>query len=259
MTDTTSTSQPTPTPHGPSDHPGVDTWISYHAGTVSSGEQKHLQQHLASCRECLDLVLDLDRFVEPAEESDRKVSDFEQAAVWRSLQPHLAAESAPAEAPVRRSAWIAIAASVLFATFGLSQWAAQQREIASLDARITELSRPHANTVILDLTPSSRQRNARGADVRTSMLTTAGPVTLILNLATPVEYPDYRLEILDLAGTEVRQIDDLRMSEFGNFTLSLPAGSLASGDYDLQLYGIDTGAGDSPVETLLETYPISLR
>ncbi len=262
MTDLTSTTSPTPTDQGRSRHPDVETWIAYHAGTVSSDEHKRMQRHLASCRSCLDLVLDLDRFAEPTGDTDGNVSDFERAAVWRSMQPYLDTESRTwATAP--RSTWLALAASVVFATSGLSLWSVQQREMTSLNARVAELSRPHANAIILDLTPSSRQRSAQGAEVKTSLPKDAGPITLILNLAEPTDYAAYRLEILDQAGHEVQRIDTLKMRDVGNFTLTLPVGSLTSGDYELQLFGIDAdnpATGDAPaVETLLETYPISLR
>ncbi|MEM7587455.1 MAG: zf-HC2 domain-containing protein [Acidobacteriota bacterium] len=255
MTDHSSTATPSSTARVASRHPGVDTWIAYHAGTVSPSEHKRLQQHLTGCRDCLDLVLDLDRFAKPADNADREVSDFEQAAVWRSLQNQLETEPKAVDSTrPQRSTWVALAAAATFAILGLSQWSTQQQEITRLDARVAELSRPHANALILDLTPGSRQRSARGADVQTPVPASDAPVTLILNLAKLVEHDSYRLAILDASGVEVQRIDGMQPTQFGNFTLALPAHSLPAGAYELRLFGVS----DDASETLLETYPISL-
>jgi Putative zinc-finger len=44
-----------------SSHPDVDELVSYHARELSDAQAEALREHLASCRACGDLVLELDR------------------------------------------------------------------------------------------------------------------------------------------------------------------------------------------------------
>ena len=247
----TSSSSPTPgaplgTGHATAGHPAVETWIEYHADELPDTERDRLQRHLSGCRKCVDLVLDLDAFAEPTPRDTPDVSDFEKAAVWRSLA---------ADRKISRwSAVAAVAASLLFATVGFAWWSEQRRTIQGLEARVAELSRPQVNAVIQELRPSSRQRSARGADGRTDLPAGAGTITLILNLEEPVDYPDYELAILDAGGTEVWSGRGLEPSEFDNFYVAVRSRSLPAGEYDIQLRGLDDGQ-----RVLLEVYPVRLR
>ena len=231
---------------GKTPHPPLETWIDYHADNLTPTESQRLQGHLVSCRECIDLVLDLDAFVEPAAAAESRVADFEKAAVWRGLEPHLKVRRWPAIA--------ALAASVMFAVLGLSAWNEQRRTITDLETRVSDLSRPQANAVIQDLTPSSRQRSAQGTDSTAHLAANSGPITLVLNLAEPVSYSAFELEVVDSDGKKTHHLTDLQPSEFDNFFLNLPSGSLQPGTYELLLFGIEDQAKD-----LLEVYPVRFR
>ena len=228
-------------------HPPLETWIDYHAGHVAAPESRRLQGHLAGCRECVDLVLDLDAFSEPAAPAQSRVSDFEKAAVWHRLGPHLESRRWPAVT--------AVAASLMLAVLGLSAWTEQRRTIAGLETQVSELSRPQVDVMIRDLRPSSRQRSAAGgADSTTELPADSGPITLVLNLEEPVAYPGYELEIVDAEGAQTYRLAGLTPSEFDNFYLNLPPGSLTAGEYELLLFGI---AGEE--RDLLEIYPVRKR
>ncbi len=230
-------------------HPDPETWIAYAAGEATTGVED-LQDHLAHCRRCLDLVLDLNAFAAPAG-PDRGVAELEKAAVWRTLRRSLQGE--------RRGRWPAMAAiaASLVAALGLGSWTLQQRTIGRLEDRIADLSRPRADVVIRELNPGARQRGAGSADAGAANVADLGlataPITLVLHLTEPAEYPDYRLDVLDAGGTRVWSRRGLAPSEVDSFYLSLPPHALASGRYELRLFGVDAGRED-----LLETYPIRL-
>lgn len=233
----------TPAPAG--SHPSVDTWIAYYAREVPEVEAESLREHLSRCRSCVDLVLDLDRFVEPAA-AGGGVSDFEQAAVWRSVKQAI-------EPRTRLQGWptvAAVAASLVFAVVGLAQYDVR----TDLESRLAESSRLQPNMVIRDLRPGARERNSGGVDATVDLPAGAGTVALILNLKDDVDFPAYEIRVLDAAGEEIAEVSGLAINELGNFSLALPPGALAAGSYELQLFGLADGR-----EKLLEVYPIRLQ
>lgn len=250
-------------------HPPVDAWIDYHAGKTSNKDAEALREHLSRCRLCVDLVLDLDAFAELSPTGDA-TADFERAAVWRTVKHGIlddqhdgAVEQTERDlgqgnnrgevahhAPIGRR-WLTAAvgtAAMLFAAIGLSQHSAR----TELESQVAELTRLQPNVEIVDLRPGARERSSRGVDATVEV--PAGNVTLILHLEEDVDYPEYQLRIFDSKETEVDRITDLRISDVGNFSLGLAPGSLAAGDYELQLFGLVEGA-----EQRLEIYPIRLR
>ncbi len=64
-------------------HPSIDDWLAYRRGDPGEAENLRLQEHLHVCRSCLEELLDLQDFVEPAPPSDSNISDLSKAAVWR--------------------------------------------------------------------------------------------------------------------------------------------------------------------------------
>ena len=239
------TSTPASASHPSAGHPTVETWVDYHADALPEAERERLQRHLAGCRQCVDLVLDLDAFVEPVVLDTPGVSDFEKAAVWRTL--------AGARKTSRWPAVAALAASLLFATVGFAWWSGQRRTIQGLETRIAGLSRPQVNAVILDLIPSTVQRSAGSAEPVTVLPADAG-ITLALHLDDSVDYPDFELAISDADGNELWRGRGFEPSEVDSFYLALPAGYLPAGEYQLQLSGLD-----KEQKVLLQTYPIRLQ
>jgi hypothetical protein len=238
-------SPPTPNPAPAGWHPSVATWIAYYARKVPESEASGLRKHLARCRRCIDLVLDLDRFAEPSPRIGA-VADFEQAAVWRTVK-------AAVEPRARVGHWptvAAVAASTVFAVVGLAQYNAR----VDLETQIAERSGLQPNVVIESLRPGARERSAGGVDATAELSAAGGPTALILNLKDEVDFPAYELRVFDGEGGEVERIPGLTISDFGNFSLAVPPGALAAGRYELRLFGLDADA-----EQLIETYPIHLR
>ncbi len=238
-------------------HPSVDTWIDYHAGKVSDEEVTGLRRHLSGCRQCVDLVLDLDAFAAPPPPRDGAAADFEKAAVWRTVKRGVASPQPAPRAWFRLRAsgatwWpavAAVAASMFFAVTGLSQRSAR----VELESRVAELTRLQPNMVIVDLRPGARERSTGGIDATVDLSVDAGTI-LIVTPQDAVDFPDYEIRVVDTAGSEVRRVSGLQISEFGNFNLAVPPGALAAGSYELRLFGLAEG-GEEP----LETYPIRLR
>ncbi len=240
----------------PASHPSADTWIEYHAGRMSDPDAEGLRRHLAGCRRCVDLVLDVDAFAEPSPPQTGDTADFEKAAVWRTVKHAVETSKGarpdhiPPASPVWRWPTIAaVAASLLFAVTGLSQRGAR----IELESQVAELSRLQPNMQILDLRPGARERSSGGVDATVELSAAAGAI-LILTPQDAVEFPAYEIRVLDAAGAEVKRVSGLEISEFGNFNLAVPPGAVATGSYELELVGLDDG-----LEEPIETYPIRLR
>ncbi|MCP4660022.1 MAG: hypothetical protein GY856_31860 [bacterium] len=231
-------------------HPDLDRWMAYRGGKLPAEEQARLQRHLAGCRECVALVLDLEAFSRP-EESDRAgISEFEVAAAWRAVR---SAISADVRTERRWHVPTTLAASLLVAALGLSTWlAVEHRTATELRRRVAELSQPQINVPIEDLWPDTATRG--GLQPAVEVLTAARSFTLLLNLPEPREFPDYQVEILDSEGTEIWSSTGLEVSSFGNFTLGIPRGFLPAGEYGVRICGLD-GERNVP----LQDYAVQIR
>ncbi len=233
-------------------HPDLDTWTAYYAGELPEAAAERLREHLVSCRRCVTLLLDLNAFVHPGDSRRNGTSDFEKAAVWRTLEPRLAEAAAAKRHGASWQMPTALAASLLVGVLGLSTWRDQQRAIGDLRHEVAALSQPQLNAQIQDLFPASVQRSGRASAVEE--LSAARPITFVLTLDDPAKLPDYRIEIIDDGGAAVWSQRGLEMSPLETFELTLPPGFLDAGAYRLRLYGVD---GDR--DELLETYPLRVR
>ncbi len=236
-------------------HPELGRWIAYRAGGLAPADEETLQDHLVDCRSCTALVLDLESFADPAGSglpgAPPPVSDFEQAAVWRTLRPQLGRRR-----PARRR-WTVpatVAASLLAALLGGGLWL-QQRELSGLRAHVAALSRPQANAPIYDLFPRAVVRGEAGSGPGATLEIPAAALafTLILNRVESGELGTCRAEIVDPPNRRLAIVDGLEMDAAGVFTFSLPRGTLAAGDYVVRLWGAE-GEAETPVEE----YPLRI-
>ncbi len=142
-------------PMGPG-HPHIDELIAYQLGQSSTRQATELQEHLLTCPECVELLLDLKTFVTAEAATDDAPSSFEAAAGWRSLRPRL-------QRPSGSTRWL-LAASILIALVGLSSWALVERKTASgLRLEMARLSLPQPDVPIVDLYPESVERGPSAA------------------------------------------------------------------------------------------------
>lgn len=118
----------------PEAHPSVSTLTAYHANELSPEEDARIQEHLASCRRCAEIVLDFDSFLaEPA--GAPEVASFEVAAESRRLRERIRAEPEPASSRMNWRHWApAVAAVLTLVVVGFYFVYQPDRPVTTLDA-----------------------------------------------------------------------------------------------------------------------------
>lgn len=236
-------------------HPSPDELVAYQEGELAAENEECVQDHLALCRDCARVVLDLESFpdVEPVCEDDR-VSGWQVAAEWRRLAARDEIASSVKSSPRRPWSIVfspgfayATAASILLAALGLGSWVIQLR------GQIDDLSQPRVNVFLSDLVPQKTGLE-RGPGDAIQVPAWADRVLLLLNLAEMRSFPGYLVEISDRDGRALWQNREIQRSPDGNFTLGVPRRFLPAGKYGIALYGMEGEA-----RTLLATYRMDIE
>ena len=207
---------------------------NYHNGRLSPADERRVQDHLVACRECAELLLDLQNFGDPAFGAGEALPEGAGERVWEGVRK----EIQPANmVPLRREPraetprWLrSLAAMLLLSTMALSGW------VASLRSRVEELSSPQANTPVVDLYPASSIRGGTGGPPVPEMAEDAAWVTVILRSPGLPEMADYGIEVRRADGSVAWKKDGLK-PVFSSFSLSLPRDWIA--DVRIHLVGID--------------------
>jgi hypothetical protein len=253
----------------PEDHPAADELAAYHAGELAEAEEARVRSHLLACGECTGLLLDLDALQnDPAFGADRPAPAAEIEAVWRAVQPHVPARAAaPTASPdlaapaldrpatltapapptgrevarrPRQAPWLqALAAALLVAVVGLSFW------VLRLRTDLGALSRPQLNAPVQDLTPGGA-RGGEGGPLELRLPPHTGLFTLVLNPASPRDFPAYAVDIAPAEGSVLWSGEGLEKNAYGSFSLALPRSLMPDGRYTIRLYGV-TGARREPL------------
>ncbi len=245
---------------GSGGHLDADELAAYHAGGLPPEEERRVQDHLVACRECADLLLDLDGLGDASFGADEDLPPNAAETVWAGVREQIRREEPARPATVvslesRRARpavaprwWQALAASLLIATVGLSVW------VASLRRTVDELSRPQVNAPVLDLYPEGRAR--RGVATSTPEVPPdARLFTLILSPAQRGAWEDYEAEISDADGAVVWTARGLRPNAFGSFSLTLPRKALGAGEHRLRLFGLSRNTREPIGEYVLQLPP----
>jgi len=189
---------------GPDAHPSPETLTTYHAGELTSAAAEEVREHLAVCRHCARLLLDLPAFLE-APARDRESLDVEADASWRAIQARLpgpperagrrrearrAAWGAAPGAPRQAWPWLAVAATLAgAAVIAVPLWiVARHLSSPELPPATLELSTPEGQRGTAEPPP------AQPATVHAQ----AASTTFLLRLARP--QPDLRFRVELLAG-----------------------------------------------------------
>ncbi|HVS00497.1 MAG TPA: zf-HC2 domain-containing protein [Thermoanaerobaculia bacterium] len=222
-------------------HPSPDELAAYSAGELPAAEETRIQNHLALCPHCLELLLDLERWSDPESVSEPSLPAGEKAGAWQALQARLAAEAAPRRRPGLRLASprpaYALAAALLVAVVGLSL------RVWHLERGMADLSHPQVNAPVVDLLPASPLRGEPGERAVVELAPASRFFALILSPKGSPDYAGYRVEILDAGGRTVWSEKGLEKNRHGSFTLILTRGFLRPGEYRLRLYGLEGGTG----------------
>ncbi|MBW8879576.1 MAG: zf-HC2 domain-containing protein [Acidobacteria bacterium] len=225
-------------PRDPDDHPAPEKLSAYLANELSPEEDDALQEHLTQCTLCSDLLLDLQRFLDPPSEDRPRegVADFETAAEWRELRKKLRTQAPPAvrkRSLLHRISGARVLAAVLaFVFVGAAYW------IMVLERR---LSSPRA-VQITTIEALGSKKGAPGA---------AEPTAFRLGSAVGFDthsehlYLKYRLNFRDKDG-RIQQTIEAKEDEGGMIGVLLPKGSLDPGLYHVEVLGLE-GATSNPI------------
>lgn len=203
----------------PGPHLEAEEIANYHNGRLSPEDERRAQDHLVACRECSELLLDLQNFGDPAFGAAAALPDRAGEQIWEGVRKEI---QPPNVIPFRREElrpetprWLrSIAAMLLLSTMALSGW------VASLRDRVQELSSPQANTPVVDLYPTSSVRG-EGGPPAPAVPNEAEWITVILRSPGLPDFEDYGIEILRADGSVAWRKDGLK-PVYSSFSLSLP-------------------------------------
>lgn len=232
----------------PEEHPAPEKLSAYQAGELSPEEDDAIQEHLAHCGLCTELLLDLQRFLNPPPEDRPRegVANFEAAVEWRELREKISYvtpddRAAPGleRGSRRERVKSRIAASLGILLLAPLLWFVWYS--FELEQQISELRQPQGNvpTEVLESTRSEAPRLPAGRTVDLDLKTSA-----------PQEYAKYLAEIVTQGGQRLWS-GPLTESASGGLTLRIVAGFLEPGVYHIRLSGLRDGRTE-----LLEEYLI---
>lgn len=237
-------------------HPSPNELLAYQRREISSSLREAVQEHLALCHSCTQLILDLERSAKPGLHGHPPLAPERVATAWEELYNKIeAAASPPPQAkrslPLRFA--VGLAALWVASIIGLGFW------VFELRRTVDELREPRIDVAVSDLIPASASptRSERSPTVVT-WPASSGRLLLLLNLADFREMPDYLLEIEDEAGRIVWSRRGLQRTPDGHFTLELSRGDLLPGTYYLSLFGLAPRNPEAE-PTLLVEYSVDLK
>ncbi|HTG34113.1 MAG TPA: zf-HC2 domain-containing protein [Thermoanaerobaculia bacterium] len=246
-------------------HPTIRQLSAYQAGRLSPVEDDAVQEHLATCRECTDSLLNLSEFQELAEAKDLQTvarprelpSPNQTQASWESLRARLPAsrqdtpstsgQTLPRAGRFRRlsvsqGTIVALAASLIACLIGFPLW------IAGHGGPSTDQP--------LVVYPQGGGEVTRGGENSGQTLTlrlAEAPALVALPLPARASFPSYRVEVWTCGGKPCLSViaDPLPAAIQPRdqppiaggrpprlLAIILGRGQLPSGDYRLRLIGV---------------------
>jgi hypothetical protein len=202
----------------PAEHPSDGTLSSHAEGKLAEAQELEVQEHLAVCGRCRDLLLEFASFVEvPLAEQVDGVADLEAAKEWRALQARMdedrSFDKREIRKPSNRRTYLFAAASILVAILGISLYT---------------LSRGPAKIHTLEPLDSHRGTTVKSDSVEL-------PVTLLLKSPTQSPYPEYRADLKDKSGNLLRAFPHLHETRTFDLEIPLERGAVEPGEYGIEL------------------------
>ena len=214
------------------EHVAPERMVAYHNGLLPESEADAVQEHVAGCRECGDLLLELVRFEDDGatEEPDEAIADLEAEADWRALRSRIAGDepqATPRKPPRGVSkpyvAW-GLAASLLL-SIGLGA------RVRFLSSELASLRQDQVHPAIVDLYSDGHTRS----DPEESIVRGHGELFVVF-LNPPTSFPpivEYKAEILDADDRVVWS--KALWPEDGRFSFILSRTQLTPGPYRIHL------------------------
>jgi Putative zinc-finger len=232
----------------PSEHATPGELTAYHEGTLPPAIEARVQEHLAHCKLCSDLLLDLAGFADLAPPPGvPELTDAQVAEDWQALRARMGAEKKEAEpatvvpfrapatpVPVRPTRkwrpWryaAVTAAALVAAAVGLSLWMGPSEQLP-----------------VKDFYEGSASRGIDEAPLDSAL-----PHQPLAFHFYPESYPRYEGRILrgrDVVWTttEVKQISSPSSGDW-EVLFEFPGDSLEPGRYQAVLYGLSQGQSKS--------------
>jgi len=260
----------------PREHPSPEKLAEYHAGDLPAEEVAPLQDHLAECPNCVQMLLHLESFeeLEPPPGSS-PVTEERIKQEWLRLRQRLgkdreskgsrpgqggpqevisgrssvsgeadAAEDSGARAPSRRklhprpNPWRLFTAVAATAAVALGGWSVSQH------LRLRDLSAPQLNAPVIQLSPEGVTRGPGGEAPVLSLLETGGYLVLGgAPEATPGGPDEYEISIVEATGGEERFRRRGLQPQTGPggpfFSVWVPPGYLLPGTYRVVVHSVE--------------------
>ena len=225
----------------PSEHATPGELTAYHEGTLPPAIEARVREHLAHCKLCSDLLLDLAGFADLAPPPGvPELTDAQVAEDWQALRARIEKKEpepapvvpfpTPAPAPAtplrRRRPWryAAVAAAALVAAaVGLSLWMGPSEQLPVKDFE--------------------EGRTLRGGQESQGEVNSALSGQAVRFNFYPEKYPRYEGRILR-GGDVVWNTSDV-VSEGEKVWFKIPEDSLDPGKYQAVLYRLDQGQSES--------------
>jgi hypothetical protein len=241
-------------------HPPPRRLAAYQRGELPPAEAAAVAEHLSLCSACTAVVLDAaEFFAADDEDHDEEAAAADQEESWRELQAARAKTeerrpaAAPAPPPPRPSPRRPLFRSLGFA-YGLAAVFAAVNVGLIVFRGPQPPPQPQVNAGLYDLAPSGAARGEEARPTPIRFQTPGGSALLILNPAVVPGSARYGVRIRRTDGSVVWRSEDLVPQSSASFHLSLPAGALPLGQYELELYGVTEGR-----ETALGEYRIEVE
>jgi hypothetical protein len=210
----------------PEEHPSPEALTAYQANELSPEEDERIQDHLARCRHCTEMLLELEEFLQPVEEPEpAAASEPEDGSRLQEPPP------APTDTAYRSPFMLPLAASLIGALIplillGYISWRVLhlKREVTELQHQVAELQQPVVSP------PTFRLRSTRGEG--TPELPADRAVLLAFDAPVGDDYSEYRARIIDEEGT-------VRWE--GRLPFLLITGYLKPGEYTVRVLGLRKG------------------
>lgn len=243
----------------PEGHPAPEKLAEYHARELPAEEIPELQDHLAECPECSQLLLDLESFeeLEPPE-GHRPVTDARVRRDWKRLRRRLRSPEGRSRPQVRtaedtgskevtklpphraRFLWPGplLAAAAVIVVAGMGIWAVTPRLWPSRGLTV--------NVPPVELHPVGSGTTRSGAVSAPARDLFSTGAYLLLGGAPSATSAGYEVLIRNAATGAVRlRSADLRPFAPGFFSLVIEPGVLPAGDYRIEVRSLGTEPGFS--------------